>query len=113
MNARHAALAAVALLVCSCKTGPTQEEIDTAKQTVDCLLGDERIVIRRTEGEARLLMPDGARVILYQVTASGGPRYTNGVMDVRGSGLELTLVRDGTASPLTCKPYEIPIPKKE
>jgi len=111
MNVRHAALVAVALVVCGCKSGPTQEEIDVAKQTVDCLRGDERIVIRITEGEARLLMPDGSRVILYQVSATNSQRYTNGVMDLRGAGLEFTLVRDGTSSTLVCKPYEIP--KKE
>ena len=108
---RHAALVAAALLVCACKTGPTQEEIDAAKQTIDCHRGDERIVIRFADAEARLLMPDGTRVILYQVTMSSGQRYTNGLWDLRGAGLEFNLVRDGTPSTLVCKAYEIP--KKE
>ena len=108
---RHAALVAAALLVCACKTGPTQEEIDAAKQTIDCHRGDERIVIRFTDNEARLLMPDSSRVILYQVTVPTGMRYTNGLWDLRGAGLDFTLVRDGAASTLACKAYEIP--KKE
>ena len=107
---RHAAVVAAALLVCACKTGPTQEEIDAAKQTIDCHRGDERIVIRFADAEARLLMPDGSRVILYQVTSTS-QRYTNGQWDLRGAGFEFNLVRDGTPSTLVCKPYEIP--KKE
>ena len=109
MNAiRYAALAAVAALACACQSGPTKDEIDAAKKTIDCRRGDERIVIRFEEGEARLLMPDGTRVILYQIVVGTGLRYTNGLRDLRGSGLEFTLVREGVASTLTCKPYEIP-----
>lgn len=107
---RLSALALVALLA-ACQSGPTQDEIDAAKKTIDCQRTDERIVIRFDDGEARLLMPDGTRVVLYQVQVASGLRYTNGLMDLRGKGFDFTLVRDGLSSTLTCKQYEIP-PKK-
>ena len=101
------------MLVAACQSsGPTKDEIEAAKQTVDCDYGGERIVIRFTEGEARLLMPDGTRVILYQVAAATGFRYTNGMLDLRGAGLDLQLQRDRITIKMICKPYEIP-PKKE
>ena len=50
-----------------CQQGPTKEEIEAAKNTVDCERPGERIVIRFGDGEARLLMPDATRVVLYQV----------------------------------------------
>ena len=104
-------LLAVLVLLTGCQSGPTKEEIEAAKKTIDCQRADERIVIRFDDGEARLLMPDGTRVNLYQVQVASGLRYTNGLMDLRGKGLEFTLARDGYASTLTCKQYEIP--KKE
>ena len=104
---------AAATLVAACQSsGPTKDEIEAAKQTVDCDYGGERIVIRFAEGEARLLMPDGTRVILYQVAAATGLRYTNGMLDLRGAGLDLQLQRDRITIKMICKPYEIP-PKKE
>ncbi len=99
---------ALTALLCACQNGPTKEEIDAAKKTVDCRRGDERIVIRFEDGEARLLMPDGTRMILYQVATANGMRYTNGLADLRGGGLEFTLVRESVASTLVCKQYEIP-----
>jgi hypothetical protein len=107
---RFAPLVVLALLA-ACQSGPTKDEIEAAKKTIDCQRGDERIVIRFDEGEARLLMPDATRVNLYEVQVPTGLRYTNGLMDLRGKGLEFTLVRNGDSSTLTCKPYEIP--KKE
>ena len=102
-----------AVLVAACQSsGPTKDEIDAAKQTIDCDFGGERIVIRFAEGEARMLMPDGTRVILYQVTAASGLRYTNGLFDLRGTGLEFMFQRDRITMKGTCKPYEIP-PKKD
>jgi membrane-bound inhibitor of C-type lysozyme len=100
------ALAALAL--CACQTGPTAQEIEEAKQTIDCQYGSERYVIRFDEGEARILMPDQSRVILYQVPAGSGFRYMNGSMEVRGKGLDVELLRSQSAMRLTCKPYEIP-----
>ena len=66
---------------------------------------------RFADAEARLLMPDGTRVILYQVPSGSGIRYLNGLMELRGKGMDLELTREQTAVRLACKAYEIP--KKE
>jgi len=108
---RIAAIATVILLSACQNKGPTKEELEIAAKTIDCTRGEDRIVIRFDDGEARLLMPDGTRVNLYQIAAATGLRYTNGLMELRGVGLEFTLVRDGLATALACKRYEIP--KKE
>ena len=101
------------LSIVACKqSGPTKEEQDIAKKTIDCDLAGDRVLIRFEEGEARLLMPDATRPILYQVTTPSGLRYTNGYFDLRGRGLELQLTREGITMKMTCKPYEIP-PKKD
>ena len=108
---------ALPLLVAACllgacqQQGPTKEEIEAAKNTVDCERPGERIVIRFAEGEARLLMPDGTRVVLYQVPSGSGIRYLNGLMELRGKGMDLELTREQAAVHLKCKQYEIP--KKE
>jgi len=101
-----------AALVAGCQQkGPTKEELEAAKNTIDCQGADERIVIRFDEGEARLLMPDGTRTILYQVPSGSGIRYLNGLMELRGKGMDLELTREQAAMRLKCKAYEIP--KKE
>jgi len=41
-----------------------------------------------------------------------GLRYTNGLMELRGTGLDLQLSRDRITMKMICKAYEIP-PKKE
>ena len=107
---RHALVVPVVAL-CACQSGPSKEELEAAQQTIDCHRGEDRIVIRFDEGEARMLMADKSRVVLYQVQVASGTRYTNGLMDLRGKGLDYTLTQDGTAVKLTCKQYEIP--KKE
>jgi membrane-bound inhibitor of C-type lysozyme len=105
-------LLVAATLVAGCQDkGPTKEELEAAKNTVDCANADERIVIRFEDGEARLLMPDGTRVILYQVPSGSGIRYLNGLMELRGKGMDLELTREQVPMRLKCKPYEIP--KKE
>ena len=106
----HLTLAACVLAGCQQK-GPTKEELEAAKNTVDCDRTGERIVIRFEEGEARLLMPDGTRVILYQVPSGSGIRYLNGLMELRGKGMDLDLTREQTSVRMKCKAYEIP--KKE
>ena len=99
-------------LVAGCQQkGPTKEELEAAKNTVDCQGADERIVIKFEDGEARLLMPDGTRTILYQVPSGSGIRYLNGLMELRGKGMDLELTREQVAMRLKCKTYEIP--KKE
>jgi hypothetical protein len=99
---------AAALLVACQSGGPTKEELEIAKKTIDCDLAGERILIRFEEGEARMLMPDATRPILYQVPTSSGLRYTNGFVDLRGRGLEMQLTRDGVTMKMICKQYEIP-----
>jgi membrane-bound inhibitor of C-type lysozyme len=102
-----AALAVAALAACS--SSPTKEELEAARNTFACQLGGERLVIRFDSGEARLLMPGGDRVTLYQIAAASGVRFTNGLMELRGKGMELQLVRDGTATILEgCQPHAPP-----
>ena len=48
---------------------PSKEEEEAAKNTFACTAAGERLVIRFDVGEARLLMPDGNRVSLYQIPA--------------------------------------------
>jgi hypothetical protein len=50
-------------------------------------------------------------VVLYPVAVGSGIRYTNGLIEIRGKGMDLTYIRNGEASALTCKQYELP--KKE
>jgi len=51
-------VAAIAALVVvgGCKTGPTPEEIEAAKNSVDCERPGEHFVIRYDHGEARILI---------------------------------------------------------
>ena len=107
-----ASIAAIALLAACQSSGPTKEELEAAKNTIDCDYGGERIVLRFADGEARMLMPDGTRVILYQIAAPTGLRYTNGLMDLRGTGLEFHLSRERITMKMSCKPYEIPAKKE-
>jgi membrane-bound inhibitor of C-type lysozyme len=110
---RRSLLIPATLLLAACQSsGPTKEELEAAKNTIDCDYGGERIIIRFAEGEARLLMPDGTRVVLYQVPVATGLRYTNGLMELRGTGLELQLARDRITMKATCKAYEIPTKKE-
>jgi membrane-bound inhibitor of C-type lysozyme len=101
------------LSIVACKDpGPTKEEQEIAKKTIDCDLAGDRVLIRFEEGEARLLMPDATRPILYQVASASGLRYTNGYIDLRGRGMELQLTRDAITMKMTCKPYELPAKKE-
>jgi membrane-bound inhibitor of C-type lysozyme len=99
------------LALAACQSGPSKEEIEAARQTIDCMQDDERIVIRFDEGEARLLMPDGTRVVLYQVPTGSGVRYLNGTMELRGRSLDMELTRNDRRARLQCKRYEIPAKK--
>jgi len=100
------AAAMIALLVAACAMPPSKEEEDAAKNTFACASGSERIVIRFDVGEARLLMADGNRVALYQIPATDGVRFSNGNVELRGKGMDLELVRFGTATPLKdCQPF--------
>ena len=104
-----ATLAAVALAAAGCQSGgPTKEEEEAARSTVECDHAGQRVLIRFAEGEARLLMPDATRVILYQVPTGSGVRYTNGVWELRGRDLALELSQDRQTVRMICKPYELP-----
>lgn len=107
-----AALAAGAFVLAGCQSGgPTKEEEEAARSTIECDHAGQRILIRFTEGEARLLMPDATRVILYQVPMPSGLRYTNGLWELRGRDLSLELSQERQTVRMICKPYELP--KKE
>jgi membrane-bound inhibitor of C-type lysozyme len=98
----------VAIALARCQTGPSKEELEAAKDTIDCQRPGERIVVKFADGEARILMPDATRVILYQVPSASGVRYINGLMELRGKGMEMELTREQQAVHFSCKPYEIP-----
>ena len=98
-----------ALMLAACAMPPSKEEQEAAKNTFVCNSANERIVIRFDVGEARLLMPDGNRVSLYQIPVASGVRYSNGNMELRGTGMNLELVRLGVATGLKdCQPYVAP-----
>ena len=101
------ALAALAILGCSDK--PTKEEQEAARNTFACTLSGERLVVRFGAGEARILMPGGERVVLYQLPAASGVRFSNGSVELRGKSTDLQYIVDGNATPLVdCHPYELP-----
>lgn len=94
-----------------CADKASKEEEEAAKNTFVCQLDGERIVIRFDAGEARMLMPGGDRVILYQVPSTAGVRFSNGSMELRGKGTDLTLIDRINAVQTTlagCEPYSIP-----
>jgi membrane-bound inhibitor of C-type lysozyme len=92
-----------------CGAAARKDAEEAAKDTFTCQLGNERLLIKFDSGEARMLMGSGDRVTLYQIAAASGVRFTNGMMELRGKGTELELVRDGVITPLAdCKPYVVP-----
>jgi membrane-bound inhibitor of C-type lysozyme len=108
--ALFASAAVLALgVLAACETSPSKEAAEAARNTFACQLAGERIVIRFDADEARILMPGGARVNLYQIPSASGVRYTNGAMELRGKGTDLQLIRDGTLTSLDgCAPYVPP-----
>src|SRR3954471_8485189 len=97
-----AAMIVVAMLqvVAGCAT-PTRDEVEAAKNTFSCQLDGGRLLVKFDAGEARLLMPDGERVALYQIPAASGVRFSNGTLELRGKGSDLTLMRNGVPAGLT------------
>ena len=94
-----------------CAEKASKEEEEAAKNTFVCQLDGERLVIRFGSGEARLLLPGGDRVVLYQVPSPSGVRFSNGSMELRGKGTDLTLIDRINAVQTTlagCEPYTIP-----
>lgn len=106
--ALRAAAAAIGLVLAAC-AAPSKDAEEAARNTFACSLAGERLVVRFDADEARLLMPGGDRVTLYQIAAASGVRYTNGMIELRGKGTELELIREGTLTPLTgCQPFAPP-----
>jgi len=98
-----------AALVTACAHKASKEEEEAARNTIVCKLDGERLMIRLDVGEVRLLMPNGTRVNLYQISSDSGLRYTNGMMELRGKDLNLSLIRNGELTKLEdCKQYELP-----
>jgi len=112
IGARLALVAAVAALAApGCADKPSKDEQEAAKNTFACTLSGERVVLRFDAGEARLLMPGGERVVLYQIPTASGVRFSNGSMELRGKGVDLQLYSDGATTPLVdCQPYVLPKP---
>jgi len=109
---RRAALAVItiaAVLTGACSNKPSKEEEEAARNTFACQLRGERVVLRFDAGEARLLMPGGERVVLYQLPTASGVRFSNGTLELRGKGTDLQLSNDSGTVPLVdCQPYTLP-----
>jgi len=111
----RALVATVALVLvlgaCDSLNPQKKKEEELAKTTFACQLNGERFIVRFTEGEARILLPGAERVTLYQIpTGSTGSmvRYSNGVLELRGRGTELTFFSEGAWAPLRdCEPYAV------
>ena len=112
IRARLALVAAVAALALSgCADKPSKDEQEAAKNTFACHIAGERVVVRFDTGEARMLMPGGERIVLYQIPTATGVRFSNGSMELRGKGVDLQLYSDGAVTPLVdCQPYVLPKP---
>ena len=102
---------AAAITLAGCADKASKEELEAAKNTIVCHLNGERLVIRFDIGEARMLMPGGDRIVLYQVQSVEALRYSNGDLELRGKDTEFTLIDHRTAvqAPLSeCVPYSLP-----
>ena len=110
---RFATMLAILALLAGCLSNPSKEEEEAAKNTFVCLLNGERLVIRFELGEARMLMPGGDHINLYQIPTASGVRFSNGNLELHGKGTDLTLVDEATLTPTElkqCAPYTAPKP---
>ena len=106
---RNAAVFAAAIAVGACVGNPEKPEEVPSKDTFECTLEGERWLVRFVDQEARLLTPQGERINLYQIATASGVRFTNGLIELRGRGAQLTLIRDNFARDLLgCKPVMVP-----
>lgn len=102
-------VAAAVLLLPACGGGGGTKEEVPSKDTFECTLEGERWLVRFVDSEARLLTPQGQRVNLYQVPSGSGVRYTNGLIELRGKGMDLMLTQDAFTRKLDgCKPLMVP-----
>lgn len=109
MRRVHFAAVAAALALAACTGAQEKPEEVPSKDTFECQLAGERWLVRFVDQEARLLTPAGERINLYQIATGSGVRYTNGLIELRGRGIELTLTRDNFTRQLEgCKPVMIP-----
>jgi len=110
---RLACAIVIAAALAGCADKASKEEQEAAKNTYVCLLEGERLVIRFDMGMARMLMPSGDRIDLYQIPATSGVRFSNGNLDLRGTRTDLVFsdAAAGTQAALTqCAPYSVPKP---
>jgi membrane-bound inhibitor of C-type lysozyme len=92
-----------------CEHKPSKEEEQAAKNTFACQLVGERLIIRFDSGEARMLTSGGEKITLYQIPSASGVRYSNGTMELRGKGTDLTLTENGASTVLEgCQQYVAP-----
>lgn len=118
MNRNLVVLVVVAALLAGCEDPIRKKrEEELAKTTYACQLNGQRFVVRFIDAEARILLAGSERVTLYQISpgATGATvRYSNGTMELRGRGTDLTFIVDGQASLLRdCEPYAVlPPPSK-
>jgi membrane-bound inhibitor of C-type lysozyme len=108
---RFVSVLVIAAVLAGCAEKGTKEEQEAAKNSFVCRLEGERLVIRFDQGTARLLLPTGDTVSLYQIPAASGVRFSNGNLELRGKGTDLTLIdfTSSTSVALTeCAPYTPP-----
>ena len=106
---RVVVFAALALALAACVPTPEKPEEIPSKDTFECTIEGERWLVRFVDNEARLLTPQGERINLYPIATASGVRYSNGLVEMRGRGMELTLIRDNFARQMIgCKPVMVP-----
>jgi hypothetical protein len=104
-----ALIAVMAAAMTACAPTPEKPEEVPSPDTYECTLEGERWLVRFTDQEARLLTPQGERINLYQINTNSGVRFTNGLIELRGRGTDLTIIRNNFERALVgCKPLMIP-----
>ena len=104
-----ALIVVAALATVACAPAPEKPEEVPSPDTYECMLESERWLVRFTDQEARLLTPQGERINLYQINTNSGVRFTNGLIELRGRGTDLTIIRNNFERAfIGCKPLMIP-----
>jgi membrane-bound inhibitor of C-type lysozyme len=110
---RFALAIIVAATLAGCAEQQRKEELEASKNTYVCLLEGDRLVVKFEFGMARMLMPGGERIDLYQIPAPSGVRYSNGNLELRGKATDLVLSDAASGNEFTltqCSPYTVPKP---